>query len=144
MTVEKSRWGPHFWATIHYVALGYPDNPSASDKTNYLRFYNNLHNILPCAECCEHLRANIKKLPDIHDYMDNSARLFEWTVLLHNAVNVMLGKKEWKLDRAINHYKYGNNSRYIYPIIILLLIAVLYIGYSAKWRNICHHISKMF
>ena len=29
-------WGPYGWKFIHYVTLGYPNNPSNEDKLKYL------------------------------------------------------------------------------------------------------------
>ena len=32
-------WGNHGWGFIHYVALGYPDEPSMIDINNYKSFF---------------------------------------------------------------------------------------------------------
>ena len=33
--IKPSIWGPHGWKFMHYVSLGYPNNPTENDKLNY-------------------------------------------------------------------------------------------------------------
>ena len=130
---NKEIWGPHFWYTLHFIALGFPTDASSIDKKNYKNFYINLPNVIPCEECAKHLITNINNF-SIDNYLDTKNRLFEWTVILHNEVNKMLGKKEWGLDKAFKHYSNFNlkledtkkcfNKSYL--IIIILLIIILY------------------
>ena len=132
--INKEIWGKHIWYTIHFIALGFPNKASNIDKKNYKNFYMNLPNIIPCQECEKHLITNLNNYP-IDNYLDTKERLFEWTVILHNQVNKILGKNEWSLDKANKYYKNFNikleetkkcfNKAYI--IIILLLIIILYI-----------------
>ena len=30
-SIQPNYWGPHGWKFIHYVALGYPENPDLQD-----------------------------------------------------------------------------------------------------------------
>jgi hypothetical protein len=96
-------WGPPFWETIHNVALAYPDNPSSQDKINYKQFYLNLDKVLPCTICVKYMR-DIVASYDISDYLDSPTHLFEWTVLIHNAVNKHLKKPILTLDVALAHH----------------------------------------
>lgn len=95
-------WGRHFWFTIHFAALGYPEEPGAEDRRHYKDFYENLHHILPCGKCAMHYRQHLAKHP-----IDVSSRqaLFAWTVTIHNAVNAKGGKPIWTLDRATAYYE---------------------------------------
>ena len=33
--ITPQEWGPHGWKFIHYVSLGYPENPTEEDKHKY-------------------------------------------------------------------------------------------------------------
>ena len=51
LSIKPIIWGPHGWKFMHYVSLGYPNNPSEEDKKNYKTFYTSLQHILHCAKC---------------------------------------------------------------------------------------------
>ena len=132
--IDKNSWGEYLWHTIHFVSLGYPTNPSSNDKKYYKNFYENLKNVIPCQECSEHYAENLKKY-NIHNFLSTREKLFEWTILIHNEVNRMLGKSEWSVKEAYNYYtnpffnlknstKCFSNS---YFLIVLLLIFILLI-----------------
>lgn len=136
--IDKNSWGEYLWHTIHFVSLGYPNNPSSNDKKYYKDFYVNLKNVLPCQECSEHYEENLKKY-NIDKFLDTREKLFEWTILIHNEVNRMLGKSEWSVKEAYSYYtnplfnlknstKCFSNSYFI--VIILLLIILLIILYK--------------
>ena len=128
--VNKDNWGPHLWYSMHFIALGFPNQASSIDKKNYKNFYINLPNIIPCEECSKHLIKNLNEYP-IDNYLDSRERLFEWTIIIHNEVNKMLGKSIWSLDKATKYYENFNvkldetkkcfNKAY-YVIIILLFV----------------------
>jgi hypothetical protein len=90
-------WGSHTWHAIHYVALGYPDDPGPQDVENYRTFFSMLGYVLPCKLCTGHYYENLKAIP-----IDLTSReaLFAWTVALHNSVNRSLGRTEWTVDQA--------------------------------------------
>lgn len=140
MTIDKNNWGIHLWHSIHFVSLGFPKEPSNADKTNYKNFYENLPNVIPCQECSEHLKENLNKLP-IDNYLDSPKKLFEWTVLLHNEVNKLLGKREWSIEKAYNyyndpHFNFKNNNKcfnnYYFFISILLFIIIIALIFKDK------------
>jgi len=130
--VNKENWGPHLWYSMHFIALGFPNESSSIDKKNYKNFYINLPNIIPCEECSKHLIKNLNEYP-IDNYLDSRQRLFEWTVIIHNEVNKMLGKRVWSLDKATKHYQNLNLKleeskncfNKAYYIIIILLFVIL-------------------
>ena len=76
-------WGKHMWYTIHYVALGYPENPTHEDVNTYYSFYRDLYKVIPCPNCREHYKENFGKL-DINRYLISRKSLFEWTVQFVN------------------------------------------------------------
>ena len=97
-------WGPHFWFTIHTIAMEYPENPSERDKSNYRNFFANLDKIIPCKSCKEHYGQNYLKLP-IDNYLENDRQVFTWTVKLHNAVNLMKNSKQLNPNTVWEEYK---------------------------------------
>ena len=90
--VEPDVWGPPIWRAIHFVALGYPDSPSAEDAAKYKRFFEDLGAVIPCSTCSVNYSRHLQELP-IDDYLSGGRmRLFEWSVRVHNIVNAEKGK----------------------------------------------------
>ena len=42
-------WGPHGWKFIHYITLGYPNNPTPLDKSQYYNFFESLNPLIECS-----------------------------------------------------------------------------------------------
>lgn len=101
--MQPSKWGKHMWYSIHFVALGYPENPTPLDKEYYKSFYNAVGKVLPCEKCAKNFERHSKELP-IDSFLVNRKQLFTWTVMFHNIVNQELGKKEWTVDEAWEFY----------------------------------------
>jgi hypothetical protein len=111
MNFPPTVWGPFFWHTIHIVALGYPKNPTYTDKKCAKEFYESLTFLLPCAVCREHYKGHLSKNP-LTPFLDTRKDLLKWTIDIHNAVNKMLGKPEWTEDEVITYYeKLGRRNR---------------------------------
>lgn len=140
--MEPAVWGKYMWTTLHLIALGYPDEPNTTDKENYRDFYLNFWRVLPCHKCSINYRRHLKELP-IHDYLNNSTSLFEWTVLLHNIVNKELKKREISFDEAYHKYRKlaqnkGDNTvfatldsgwdKLIQKCVTVVLVGLLFIG----------------
>ena len=89
--MNPATWGPHLWSSLHYIALGYPESPSMTDKYNYKLFYENISKVLPCEKCAEHYKTSLAKNP-IDTFLEGPKSLFEWTVMIHNEANKHLGK----------------------------------------------------
>jgi len=106
-------WGPYIWTSIHLVALGYPEKPTAVDKLNYKLFFSTLGNVLPCSKCTKNYSRHFMELP-IDKFLESRESLFNWTVKLHNIVNAETGTPVWSEKKALAYYtrlvKTGNNS----------------------------------
>jgi len=96
-------WGPHFWATMEFVAFHYPVNPSEEDKTDIKNFYNSLIKILPCNTCQEHFQKLLVKFP-LDNHLSSRDELTRWLVEAHNRVNDRLGKP--RIQYSVVHDKY--------------------------------------
>jgi len=111
MQFPPSVWGPFFWHTIHIVALGYPKNPTYTDKKCAKEFYESLAFLLPCSICREHYKEYLQEKP-ISTFLDSRTDLIKWTIQNHNKVNKMLGKPEWTLEEVLSYYeKVGARNR---------------------------------
>ncbi len=133
-------WGPSFWKTIHYVSLGYPDNPSSQDKKNYSIFYNTLDNIIPCFQCAINYKDHLKELPLSQEFLKNPQTLFLWTVKLHNIVNKHLNKPDFLETEALKLYNVSNNSfdckKWLQRICILLnIMLIIYLIYHFFFKK---------
>lgn len=113
MSIPNDIWGKHFWYTIHFIALSYPENPSELDKNDYRFFYNSLYKVLPCTLCAENYKIHLGVMPLTTDMLKHNKSLFEWTVKMHNLVNIELNKQTWTLSQAWNYY---NNMKNFTPL----------------------------
>lgn len=101
--VEPRVWGPPFWSTVHYTALGYPMEPSEDEVHAYGTFFSTIGRVLPCALCRGNFQKHVYNLP-LEPHLLNTDTLFAWTVALHNAVNRDSGKPELSVQEARDFY----------------------------------------
>lgn len=88
---EKKVWGPLKWAELHRRAL-------AVGNVNDSEWLHGFVQSLPCGECKLHFAQNIQQNPPVFRHY------FDWTVGIHNIVNVMLGKPVMTVDVALKLY----------------------------------------
>lgn len=90
MSLDKSVWGPAFWALLHGFAerLGrQADQLSAADEAQeWMRWIRYLSEVLPCPVCQEH--AHLVRRPDFTRLRGEALRLEarEWTYNFHESV----------------------------------------------------------
>lgn len=101
--MKPQSWGPYIWSTIHLVALGYPQKPSSFDKMQYKMFFMSIGNVLPCSKCVKNYTRHFSELP-IDDFLESRDSLFNWTVKLHNIVNMENSKPLWDIQDARDYY----------------------------------------
>lgn len=116
-------WGPSGWRFIHYVALGYPDDPSEYDKMSYKRYYESLADVLPCQGCADHYKKNIAKMP-IDSHLKDRESLLRWTFDIHNEVNQFKGKPILDYEDALKLYtqKQFPVLEVLYKLLVLITI----------------------
>lgn len=111
MRFSPAVWGPFFWHTIHLVAIGYPKEPTYTDKKCAKEFYEALAHLLPCAVCREHYKTHLAENP-LTPFLDSRTDLLKWTILIHNKVNKSHGKREWTLEEVLSYYeRLGRRNR---------------------------------
>lgn len=134
-SIQPNLWGPHAWKFLHYISLGYPDNPTESDKRNYKNFYYSLQDILPCEKCALNYQQNISEHP-IDNFLVNKDTLMRWVIDIHNKVNKELNKNELNYEEATNLYMNDNDNQIInYCIKIIFIIMILYLLYVLYKNN---------
>jgi hypothetical protein len=111
MRLSPEVWGPFFWHTLHIVSIGYPKEPTYTDKRAAKEFYEALAHLLPCSVCREHYRAHLAESP-ITPFLDTRTDLIKWVLLIHNKVNKAHQKPEWTLEQLLLHYeRLGRRNR---------------------------------
>ena len=128
LTPDRNNWGPNAWSFIHYVALGYPTNPTDNDKENYKTFYYSLQNTLPCQKCAANYQRHLKDIP-IDSALEGPQELFKWTIDIHNEVNKELGKRKYSYEEVSDKYKEKESpSIPIIPSCIAIILLLIFIG----------------
>ena len=130
-SIKPNIWGPHGWKFMHYVSLGYPVNPTESEKQNYKNFYTSLQHILPCDKCAQNYSHNLQKYP-IDNHLESRDSLIKWVIDIHNQVNNETGKKEYTYEEAIDLYMSGPDNKILgdYLFKLAVLIIILYFVYQ--------------
>ena len=127
-SIKPNIWGPHGWKFMHYVSLGYPVNPTESEKQNYKIFYTSLQHILPCDKCAQNYSHNLQKYP-IDNHLESRDTLIKWAIDIHNQVNNELNKTELTYENALSLYTNGKNESLDYCFKIAILVIILYFLY---------------
>ena len=105
MNFNPKVWGRNAWNFIHFVALGYPNQPTNEQKEFYKMFFKSLTTVLPCKKCRTNYSRHFKKYK-IDNYLGSSKQLFQWTVMVRNAIQRDLGKHDdqMKVDPLREHF----------------------------------------
>ena len=127
MRIPPSKWGPHFWMTLHIACLGCQDAKVLED------FVEGYKEIIPCLSCREHFEQVLvdNPVPEADD-------LFKWSVDVHNIVNKRLGKPEVSYEAAlanvVTEAPEGAPPKFDFKIafIVLLLFVIIFLILNRK------------
>jgi hypothetical protein len=123
-------WGNSIWACIHYVALGAPIRFTPEDKQNYKNFFLSIGPVLPCQKCSYNFQKHLFEIP-IDDYLISNQKLFEWTVKLHNLVNLEQNKPQWTVEQSKLFYlskkPVSRNKYYMFAVFIFVVLVFIFI-----------------
>jgi len=101
--ISKTIWGNLLWFLIHFLARCLPQELDQENAIAFKALMVTLQCLLPCGMCRNHLHTHLSKFP-IDDYLYSRDTTFEWTVDLHNQVNLSIGKEEYSLAQARKDY----------------------------------------
>jgi hypothetical protein len=104
-------WGPHGWKFIHYITLGYPNNPTEEDKKKYYNFFHSLKYVIPCSICGAHFIKNLEKTPITPEVLSSKMKLIEWGITMHNHVNASNNKKIYTFEEGLASILENNREK---------------------------------
>lgn len=97
-SINANVWGPKAWYKFHMEAMNYSNHPTKYDIQKIIYFYQKIFpEYITCQSCRQDYFRMIRICP-IRPYTKNN--LFNWTVDIHNIVNVKLGKLEMSYSQA--------------------------------------------
>lgn len=126
--VSLKLWGPAIWKSIHYITMGYPENPTSTDKENYKNFLTMYKNVLPCNMCSINYEKHLLINPLTEESLSSRNNLVKWGIDMHNIVNKMLNKPILNYDQAydvLNKQPTNNYPILLYIIIIILCLIII-------------------
>ncbi len=100
IVINPDRFGPSLWQGMHYITLGYPENPTKDQMQKYQAFFLLLKDVLPCSVCANHYRENLNKMPLTTYVLEDRERFIKWLIDFHNVVNEMKNKPIIPYDEA--------------------------------------------
>jgi len=136
--MEPNIWGPPAWLFLHTITFNYPNNPTETDKLNYIKFFEALQFVIPCPICREHYTKNIIKIPIRANSRDE---LIRWLIDIHNSVNISSFKPTMSYDEVYGKYDKLYNkvtttfSSKNIKIALLLIVITIVIGYIYKMEK---------
>ena len=100
--VAKSVWGPAIWYLFHTLSFKLNPNHFNEVKDKLLDHFISICNSLPCPECAEHARKELKHLDK--SKITNKKELCIYFIKFHNKVNVRNNKKIFTFDEFVSKY----------------------------------------
>lgn len=126
-------WGKYAWLFIHFVTMGYPENPTDEDKQRYYEYFQTLQYVLPCKKCRNNMSKHLNTLPLTEQSLVDRNSLVRWGINFHNVVNRSIGKPIISYNEAMHQLdelthpssKRDSFSKYLLYLIIIILIIIL-------------------
>lgn len=112
MSLGPDKWGPSFWKTLHVTCLA---------QTATADFVREYANVIPCQTCAQ----DFKEILNQNPFPNLPENAFEWSVNVHNMVNMKLDKKVLTPQEAYNALtaSSSSSSQIIILVIIIWLVA---------------------
>ena len=125
--MDTNVWGSHAWFFLHSIILGYPINPTESQKKSYYDFINGLQYTLPCKQCRNNFKQKLSEMP-LYPYLDNRKNFVRWMIEIHNRINISLNKKTYTVIEILDKYKnwYIKNN-YMGSHYVLKLLSLIFV-----------------
>jgi len=104
MNIDPKIWGPSSWKFMHYITMGYPEQPSEEVKRSTYNFFTSLKDLLPCEKCRYNFGYHLQRHPLTNDILSSRSKLINWLIDIHNDVNASTGKPILTYDQALEIY----------------------------------------
>lgn len=118
MHIPPTKWGPHFWMTLHIACLG------CSDYKALVEFVEGYKAIIPCLSCRLHFAQVLEENP-----VPEAGDFFKWSVDVHNIVNVRLGKREFSYEEALSNLTVKEDEvadkKFDFKILIIIILVII-------------------
>jgi hypothetical protein len=101
--VAKSVWGPACWHLYHTLSFKLKPIYFNQVKDELLDHFVSLCHNLPCPECAEHAKQELKHLDK--SKITNKKELCIYFINFHNKVNYRNKKKLFTVDEFVSKYK---------------------------------------
>ena len=142
MFFDPTVWGPHYWFFLHTVAESYPEYPNEVIKRKYYDLIQNMPLFIPISEIGDKFSSILDKYP-VTPYLCSKRSFVRWMHFIHNKFNVLLGKPDIYLPKALEKYrneykpkpvyiseKLNLKKHYIHLVLILICAFLIYVYYE--------------
>lgn len=103
MVLDPAIWGPHYWFTLHTIALCYPEHPNEVTKKKYYDFIQNLPLFIPVRQIGDGFSKFLDQYP-VTPYLDSRESFTKWMHFIHNKINNSLKLPELTMEEAMHKY----------------------------------------
>ena len=139
-TLDPTVWGPHFWFTLHTLAMSYPHHPNAVTKKKYYDLIQNLPLFIPTEAMGNHFSKLLDEYP-ITAYLDSRDSIIKWMHFIHNNINEKLEKPKITMSdfyiqyydaykpkhiQMKDQYKWREKLIYLFFLIIVLGLSIIF------------------
>lgn len=100
--VAKSVWGPAIWYLFHTLSFKLKPNHFNELKDQLIDHFVCICNNLPCPECAEHAKQELKHLDK--SKITNKKELCMYFIYFHNKVNVRNKRKIFTFEEFMSKY----------------------------------------
>lgn len=122
-------WGPPAWTLLHSITLEYPDCPTKENKTDMINFINALGQVLPCNQCKNHFKDNLKMHPLTNTILSSKTELAKWMIDMHNDVNKINDKEVLSYEDALKQILAPYDKKDITnQVIVFIMIFIIIMG----------------
>jgi hypothetical protein len=132
--IDPRVWGNSGWKFLNSIALVYNEKK----KENYKKFFMSLPYVLPCDDCGENLKNEIKNLDEA---LKNNKSLLKWLLKIRNNISVDNGKEKITMKDAILEIFNQNNSQFyqyvwIFIMVLILVLLIFILKYYSENKDI--------
>ena len=102
--MQSDIWGTHLWEFLHTMCHDYPLKPTDEHKKTFKMFIASLTTLLPCCICRKSFTLFYNNIP-IDAYLNDRQGVIFWMYIIHNIVNLKLGKRIFHFINAVKKYE---------------------------------------